>query len=573
LSDSDTSRLALPTLRTALVGSVLLFLAQPPVGWWPLAWVAPIAWLLIAQREAPLARGDYLRLWLAGWLYWMLTLHWIRLPHPLTAVGWPLLCAYLACYLPAFVAITRAMTGKVPSPLQWKAPLWLAAPVVWTGLEFLQAHLFTGFLMGAVSHSQWEQTWMLGIARRVGAYGVSFALLVFASLVAELVVRKLMQDGGVKKSIWPLAVGGVVMVLVFLDSTANYLRKDSNVANLRVALIQGNTLATWDPDPNRSQRIMDRQTKLSIEAVEGAKADVSPVESANAEGKPIELVIWPESMFRPSIVTYDDAFDPPPDADDAAAGSTANTRLWLESLGQKLDAYLLLGADRFDVQSPSTSGARTTERYFNSAVLVDRQGRLRSAYDKTHLVPFGEYIPFADGMPALYYLTPISGGMGAGAGPVAMEVPRADGEVVRVAPSICYETVVPHVIRRHVAELTRRGQAPHLLVNLTNDAWFWGSSELDLHLACGVFRAVETGTPMVVAANGGLSAVISDRGEVLVVSPRMAEHALVANAPLRTAIAPTPYVRWGDWFAGTCFALAFTAACFRLIGGIAADER
>ncbi|MGL4511834.1 MAG: apolipoprotein N-acyltransferase [Lacipirellulaceae bacterium] len=562
MSASDSSTPANATLRVALVGSVLLFLAQPPVGWWPLAWVAPVAWLLVAQREVPLTRGDYLRLWLAGWGYWMLTLHWLRLPHPLTAVGWPLLCAYLGCYLPAFVAITRVMTGKVPSPVPWKTPLSLGAPVVWTGLEFLQAHLFTGFLMGGVSHSQWEQGWLVGIARRVGAYGVSFALLVFASLVTELVVRKLMQ-GGVKKPVWPLAVVSVALVTVILESTANYLGKDSNVANLRVALIQGNTLATWDPDPNRSQRIMDRQTKLSIEAVERALSN----------GKPIELVIWPESMFRPSIVTYDDAFDPPPDADDAAAGSTANTRLWLESLGQKLDAHLLLGADRFDVQSPSTSGARTTERYYNSAVLVDRSGKLLSAYDKTHLVPFGEYIPFADGMPALYYLTPISGGMGAGAGPVAMEVPRADGEAVRVAPSICYETVVPHVIRRHVAELTRRGQAPHLLVNVTNDAWFWGSSELDLHLACGVFRAVETGTPLVVAANGGLSAVIATTGEVLAVSPRMEEHTLVADAPLRTAIAPTPYVRWGDWFAATCFSLAFTAAAFRLIGRIAADER
>jgi apolipoprotein N-acyltransferase len=547
-------------LRTALVGSVLLFLAQPPVGWWPLAWVAPVAWLLIAEREAPLARGDYLRLWLAGWVYWMLTLHWLRLPHPLTAVGWPLLCAYLGCYLPAFVAITRAMTGKVPSPLRWKAPLWIAAPVVWTGLEFLQAHLFTGFLMGTPSHSQYTQSWVIWIAAFFGAYGVSFLIVMVAASAAVVFRDRSVRNAGA-------FVAGFLLILVvglgWPRSEALRATSKSNGQSLRVALIQGNTLATWDPDPNRSQRIMDRQTKLSIDAVDRARA----------EGKPIELVIWPESMFRPSIVTYDDAFDPPPDADDAAAGSTANTRLWLESLGQKLDAHLLLGADRFDVQSPSTSGAGTTERYFNSAVLVDRQGRLRSAYDKTHLVPFGEYIPFAEGMPALYYLTPISGGMGAGAGPVAMEVPRADGEVVRVAPSICYETVVPHVIRRHIAELNRRGQAPHLLVNVTNDAWFWGSSELDLHLACGVFRAVETGTPLVVAANGGLSAVVSDRGEVLAVSPRAAEYALVADAPLLTEFAPTPYVRWGDWFAASGFALAFTAAAFRLIGGIAADER
>ena len=88
------------------------------------------------------------------------------------------------------------------------------------------------------------------------------------------------------------------------------------------------------------------------------------------------------------------------------------------------------------------------------------------------------------------------------------------------APNICYETVIPHVIRRQVATLDDRSEPPDVLVNLTNDAWYWGSSELDMHLACGVFRAVETRRPLVIAANGGISAWIDQHGRVRAQSPR-----------------------------------------------------
>ncbi len=109
----------------------------------------------------------------------------------------------------------------------------------------------------------------------------------------------------------------------------------------------------------------------------------------------------------------------------------------------------------------------------------------------------------------MYFMMPIAAGMGTGPGPVAMPLGK-----YTLCPSICYETVIPHVIRRHVAELTAQGNTPDVLVNITNDAWFWGSSELDMHLACTIMRCVETRTPVVIAANGGLSAVIDGSGRV-----------------------------------------------------------
>jgi len=98
--------------------------------------------------------------------------------------------------------------------------------------------------------------------------------------------------------------------------------------------------------------------------------------------------------------------------------------------------------------------------------------------------------------------------------------------------------------------LTAAGQPPDILVNITNDSWYWGSSELDMHLACDVFRAVETRKPMVIAANGGISASISPYGQVVAEYPRQKPGVLIADVELR--ILASPYMRYGDWFAGLC---------------------
>ena len=543
-----------PTLRVGLASAVALWLAQPPVGWWPLAWVAPMGWLWIARRAEPLDRGDWLRVYLSGVVYWLLAVHWIRLPHPLTILGWPILCAYLGLYPLAFVWLTRVGLRRA------RVPLWLVAPVVWTGLEFLQANLFTGFLMGAVSHSQVDRPSIAWISGYIGAYGVSFVVLLWVSLMTHAISSREAYYIAPKFSVGVLLAVSLLCPWIFfsvatdrnaeLQNSIERLKEDmlaadqgSISARFIVALIQGNTLATWDPDPERSQKIMDAQVRLSIEAVERAEA----------EGKQLDLIVWPESMFRVALDTFDGQFAPPPGTHEGLVDSSEHCKAWFRSLAAKLETPVLVGIDHYDWKpDPVDPDGLPQADSYNSAVLADAEGKLLSVYNKTHRVPFGEYIPLAGGMPALYFLTPMSGGLKPGEGPVAMELLTKSGDTVRLAPSICFETAVPQVIRSHVAELTDQGGAPNLLVNVTNDAWFWGSSELDTHLACAQFRAIETGTPMIVAANGGLSAVISATGEVLAVSGRMQEEVVLADVPLRISQEPTPYVRYGDWFAIGC---------------------
>ena len=177
------------------------------------------------------------------------------------------------------------------------------------------------------------------------------------------------------------------------------------------------------------------------------------------------------------------------------------------------------------------------------------------SYNKMHPVMFGEYIPLGKIFPWLYRLTPMGNGLNIGEGPAAFEVGK-----VRMSPSICYENTVPHLIRKQVNQLTESGNGPHALVTISNDGWFWGSSQLEIHLACGIFRAVETRLPMLIAANTGVSADIAASGKVRSRGTRLQREYLIAEVrPVEPA--RTVYLATGDWLGVGC-------ACVCLLGGI-----
>jgi apolipoprotein N-acyltransferase len=261
-------------------------------------------------------------------------------------------------------------------------------------------------------------------------------------------------------------------------------------------------------------------------------------------------------MFRTSLVSFDPGFQLPPDirrtTDEIAATGPSD----LAALVARIGAPVLVGIDRTRFLADDSSPPdRPRSRGYNSCVLVDHDGNIVGTYDKVHLVMFGEYVPFARWFPFLNQLSTLTGSVEAGAGPAAL---CAGG--VCYAPSICYETVIPHVIRNQVVALHARRQPPDVLVNLTNDAWYWGSNELDQHLACGVFRAIETRRPLVIAANGGISAWIDRTGRIRAESPRQEQDVIIADVELRREPGLTLYLRAGDWFAAACLACCVVLA-------------
>lgn len=537
-----------PTLRTALLGSLLCWLAFPPASLYWLAWIAPVPWLILIRAATLPGTRPYLRLWLAGGAFWLLAVHWIRLPHPLNYLAWFTLSAYLGLYLPLFILLSRTGVQRL------RLPLAFVAPVVWAGLDWVRAHFLTGFLMASLAHTQYRVPAMVQLADIVGEYGVTSLIMFGAACVTEILIDVYLTRQITRGSLCHV----LLMVATFAVIAGRHLslpapaESASGDQTTRIALIQGNTPADWKMDEKRQQEIMREYVGLSEQAVREAKA---------LDGRLPDLVVWPETAFRQTLVEAQSGYTPPADRVHASVLTAAKADL--AELVERLGCAALVGIDRFLIM-PDDAGELKYEA-FNSAVLVNQSGSIVATYDKMHRVPFGEFIPLANWLPFLYDLTPLTGGIVAGDSATVMETENG----TLLSPNICYETVVPHLIRRQWNDfLAEAGRPPDALVNITNDAWFWGSSELDMHLACGVFRAIETRTPLLIAANGGLSAYVDERGNIRQTTPRRRTATLLVDFTRRHT-GGSLYMAYGDWFAIACMVccvfLAYIAMRDRIV--------
>ncbi|GAG96673.1 unnamed protein product, partial [marine sediment metagenome] len=215
--------------------------------------------------------------------------------------------------------------------------------------------------------------------------------------------------------------------------------------------------------------------------------------SARQTWPDLDLVLWPESGFpSPDLISDSD------EERSVEYFAAAIKSVWHEVTGFPVD---------FPEPVPMLVGCTThdpaKQEMFNSALLISNAGQVQFRYFKNHRVMIGEYTPLADWFPVLQGLSPVGRGLTAGTEFGTFEI-----KGVRFAPTICFETTIPHLIRRQVNTLAEKGQEPDVLVNLTNDGWFFGTSCLDLHLACNVFRAVEMRKTNLVSANTGFSGQI-----------------------------------------------------------------
>jgi apolipoprotein N-acyltransferase len=268
-------------------------------------------------------------------------------------------------------------------------------------------------------------------------------------------------------------------------------------------------------------RIMQPNLQQDVKFNYAAKAEVMQkylTLSDRASGpqstgvKDVNILIWPESAF-PFFLTRE-----------------------ADAMAQIADllpqgTVLITGAVRAPDLPP---GVRITRAY-NSIYVIDHDGSVLSVYDKLHLVPFGEYLPYQELMEKLGFvqLTKVQGGFIAGSRRRTMEIPGAP----RALPLICYEAIFP-------ADVTSRDDRPGWIINLTNDGWFGISTGPYQHLAQARLRVIEEGLPMVRAANTGISTVIDPVGRIVARLGLGVEGVLDAGLP--AAIAPTVYARVGN---------------------------
>ncbi|MCH8047651.1 MAG: apolipoprotein N-acyltransferase [Planctomycetes bacterium] len=516
------------TFLPALASGLVLFAAFPPLDLFPLAWVAPIGWLLLVRRPKLSGRRSYGLIYLAGVIHCLATLQWVSRPHWSAAFGLLALALYIGVYTPAFIGLTRVAVHRC------RMPLPLAAPVVWMGLELVRGHFLGGFGFALLGHTQWRVTPLIQISDLAGAYGVGFLVM----LVAACITVALPRDGR-PAMLRPLIPGVVVVVAALVYG---YIRIDRPAADpiATVALIQGAVDTEFGGDAAsqaRRQRGLLEYELLSLEAVR--------------KHPKLDLIIWPESMFRHRLVTHDDDARPPAEWEGNQAEfvdrlvvveRTFQKRLDDNATQRAFDTPMLVGMASADHWTASG-----VEQH-NTALLIGHDGTQLDRYDKMQLVMFGEFVPLGDWMPWLYDLTPLSGGLTPGREPKSMSVGS-----VRYAPSICFESSVPHAIGSQVRTLIEQGEEPDVLVNLTNDGWFWGNSLLDLHLTCSVFRAVECRKPVLVAANTGFSASIDGSGRILQQGPRRKSQAIIVE--IRPDDRQSWYLIYGDLPAGLCLAV------------------
>ncbi len=553
------------TFWLAILSGLLLFASLPPFDLWPLAWVAPLPWLLLIERPTLPGRRPLRSLYLASVLFWIAALHWLVLPHWGTSFGLLAIAAYLALYPMGFVLLSRVAVHR----FGWS--IVPAAPLVWMGLDVARGYIFGGFTFASIAHTQYRWIEFIQVADIGGSYLVGGIMLLVSACAARIIMDRypwllsetLSKDPNhptranrlpiMRPALVMIAAYGLTLGYGYWRTMGSGARDQAAVSSddsrrATVALIQGSFDTSFDDDPDgEAARIKREHPELSDAEIAQILAKLYNEQimqeygrltweaklAAERQQRRVDLYIWPESMFRYPLLEFSNDYQTPPGSKVTKAEAQQHSREAVPRFFAALQAPVLVGLTR-EVIAP--------DRYqrYNSCVFVAADGRQLSYYDKMHLVMFGEYVPLFDWFPSLYAITPMGGGLSRGEGPISQSIGG-----VRYSPSICYESAVPHLIRDHVRTQRADGFEPDVLVNLTNDGWFWGSSALDLHLVCSVFRAVENRKPVLIAANTGFSATIDSDGKIIERGPRRAGGIILADVRLdgRQSI----WSRYGGW--------------------------
>jgi apolipoprotein N-acyltransferase len=499
----------------------------------------------------------------------------MRLGHPAMFLALTALAFYVALYVPAFVWLGRRCVAK-------GMPVWLAIPIVWTSLEYIRAWMITGFAWYFLGHTQYRWSALIQICDVTGVYGVSFLVALVAGAVAVNVpavwLQRLKLNAGTKpmpvsttRIQWvPVLTSAFVLVACLVYGSIRRTPPEQFPAGPVFALIQGNFSPEMKHDEAENTTRYRVHDALTREAVL-----MQP-----------DFIVWPETMFptaersvaegvtdkellehlpREILQAYGNETEPL-----VADWRDGSVRKRLEMHAQASGAALMIGVLAIVAE-------KDRPKMYNSAAFVRPDLGYSGRYDKVHRVLFGEYIPFKNLFPWLHNLTPFGSDHGIEAG-TGVRMFEYGG--YRVAPLICFEDTVAPLVRQMAAQRDAAGNECDVLVNLTNDAWFRGSSELDQHLITSAFRCVETRTPMVRCVNGGISAFIDGNGQIrepaeirVMKEPidglqvelssvkglrdpetgywrRQFSGIIFGQAPLDPR--GSFYVRFGDWFAQVC---------------------
>lgn len=459
----------------ALFGGAALALAFPEPDVTLLAWLA-VAPLLVGVRRATIGGGAALG-FVFGCGFFGLLLAWISL---VGWLAWGLLVLLQSSFLALFGA-GAALTSRLP-----RAWMRIVAPAtIWVAIEYLRS-IFPagGFTWGQLAQSQHSFEWILRSGALAGAWLVAFLVLVVNTVVAESV--------SVRPWRWRAAVPIVTLVAVVFAIPTIHRPRQPTGRPMNVAIVQGNVPEQRGASAERTAAMIRRHLLLT----------------QSLRDEPVDLVVWPESAL-------------PLDAEGDPGAQEV-----LERAASAVAAPMIVGGN-VDVDA---------DHYLVVAFHVDEAGRVVDRYQKTHLVPFGEYVPGRGLLGAIPLLDQVPRDALAG-----REKKLFDLVGGSVAPVISFEGDFGSLVRERIALGGR------LLVVATNTSTWgrsWASAQ---HLAMSQVRAAENGVWVVHAALSGISAFVRPDGSVSAATDLW--EATTLTESVRFASSTTPYARWGDWFA------------------------
>ena len=495
----------------AFAAGSLSVLAMAPFFAWPVLWITlpVLVWLIDgAVAEGGTGWRPSLRAaevgWWFGFGYFLFGLFWIGEAFLVEAEVFAVLLPVAVTLLPAGLALFFAAATGLAARL-WK-PGWsrvLALALALSATEWLRGHVLTGFPWNVLGYALTYPLPLMQSAAVLGIYGLTLCAVVIFALPPVLWSEAADGSAGRTARRSALAIAVLPLLLAALAGQARLAMATADmVPGVKIRIVQPSVPQREKWKPEHQARIFQDHLDLSVTDPDG-----SPGRATH--------VVWPEAAmpFLP--------LDSP---------------VALTAIGQMLSAgtYLITGALRAE---PLPPGSPRPRRVFNSLMVFGEGGSLTTHYDKIHLVPFGEYLPFQPALEAigLQQLVRMRGGFDAGVVPrPLLSVPG----LPRLGPLICYEAIFPRAI-------VQGAERPGLLINVTNDGWFGNTTGPRQHFHQARVRAVEEGLPLIRAANNGISAGVDGYGRILARLDMNVRASI--DVPLPVALAPPLYARMGDW--------------------------
>jgi apolipoprotein N-acyltransferase len=529
---------------------VLLTLAFPPAGQFYLAWVALVPWLLAVHQIGTNVRA-FLVSWIAGALFFSANLWWI---YNVSAPGMVALMLYCGFYWGVIALVLRRTKLLRARP-------FLAVPAiatVWVAGDFVRANLMTGFPWIFVGNTQTPILPMCQIADTLGAYGVTFWVVMINVWVTLWIIH-----GKIRPLLRAVETLGALLLITALYGVWR-MSEDTAIPGPTVMVVQSNY-----PQSNKGEKGASDEELLAYhihateEALDRLKLGT------------VDLVVWSETMMpalnRQAITEYTQTWpcqlgDVETTARNVLSQLAADRRVGILTGGRYFDRFVMTNRDGHSFPLPTDSR--------NSAYLFQPDGSFDdspgSRYDKIHLVPFGEFIPFkGTWLYSLFlkmgpnYYADYEIQAGSASDPTVFRLDTAAGRPRwKFVTPICFEDLDSRLCAAMFRPGSDGQKRAAFIVNITNDGWFTASENAD-HLQSAIFRSIENRVPTARSVNTGISGFIDSDGRT---SDLLAERREgTSTMPLMLDRRISFYTRYGDVFAWLCL-VATAAMLLKTVG-------